>query len=817
MKRLTLILSILFLFAGLAQAQDVYFAGTNDSIGKIWKNNTLIYSINDTALVNLSTMQVTPDGRVYTAGYCRNSTYDYVQGCVWLNDSIIFNGGTNTAITKLALNGEQWTAAGVGENEWESVTGLVWQNGELLYAYSDSLFSNQIVALAIDTVTGDIYAGGSSSELEPQATVWKNDTILWREDQLSTIYDIALDDSDIYAAGSLFFGEQIRATLWQNDSIIFSIPSDNSEFDAIALHDGSIYLAGYNGDTLFIWRDNEILFNHPCTEYSVINALIVNGYGVYYAGQIDGVATVWKDGEILYQPEGCDNITSLAVLPTSPLPVFTINVESGNPDWGTVSGGGSYPYGDTIQIEAHPITGHDFLSWDDGDTNNPRDIVVTQDSTFIAFFGTLQFTITVESGNPDWGNVSGGGTFYYGDTIEIAASPNLGHVFLSWDDGNLDNPRSIVVTENRTYIGIFAVQQCFITTKVIPENSGTVLGGGLLYYGDTVSLIAQNNLGYVFSQWDDGDTETTKEIIVEGDATYTAVFHPLQFEITTECDPVEGGTVSGAGIYDFGTIATLKASANENYDFLCWSDGIVSNPRNVTVTQNANYKALFLYNSVLQYYTITVLSNNPLLGRVVGGGTYLSETTTEITAIPNTGAVFTGWQDDNMDNPRQIMVTGDSTFVASFAQEPAQTYTITIQFDEEQGYILGAGTYAANATATLAAIPNDGYRFVKWGDGNNQNPRTIVVTQNLTLAAFFNTTGVEENGGAIVTLYPNPTNDALHITGLEDENEISIYNALGICVKQVSIRGEEISVEDLPSGFYFILLQGKQPIKFVKQ
>ena len=187
MKKTALLIASLLLCFGFVQAQDVYFSGNHNGTGKIWKNNTLVYSISDTVPVHLSTMLMAPDSSVYTAGYSHDTTFDFVQGRLWLNDSLVFNAGSNTAINSLILNENGWTAAGVGENEWENVTGLVWQNGAMLYAYSDSIHSNQINALAIDTLSGDVYSGGISAELESKATVWKNDTILWREDSVSAI------------------------------------------------------------------------------------------------------------------------------------------------------------------------------------------------------------------------------------------------------------------------------------------------------------------------------------------------------------------------------------------------------------------------------------------------------------------------------------------------------------------------------------------------------------------------------------------------------------------------------------------------------
>ena len=854
--------------------QDIYVAGNHFTTGKVFKNNTLLYSITDSIDIQLKGIQVAEDGTVYGAGYAYSDSE--LHGCVWMNDSCIFAADTNTLFDHIALSGNDWTVAG-GNN--------VWQNGELLYSYNHGEDECHIHGLAIDTTTGNIYSGGAVVRSgEYHASVWQDDALLWMEDTISSVQSICFDGENLYSSGFLVENDSIfYGVIWQNDSIIYQM--ENANFVCIAAFNGSLYWTGISlTDTIVcIWQDGEELYSLP--ELSGASNLVINESGVYYTD----AETVYKDGEVLYQPDEWCILTDLVVKPAPTPPEYTITVESDNPDWGTVSGGGTYYYGDTIQIEAFPNIGHEFLCWNDGSVNNPRDIVVTQDSTFVAHFGRLQYTITVESDHPEWGSVSGGGTYYYGDTIEIAATPNLGHIFMGWNDGNNDNPREIIVTEDHTYTGLFTVQQCVITTEVTPEGAGTVTGGGIYYYGDTITLTAQSNTGYDFVSWDDGVTDNPRTVIVEGDATFTAVFNLLQYEITTAANPEEGGTVTGGGIYEYGSTAILTATPNDGFLFLCWNDGGGSNPRHVTVTGDATYTALFMQNgtptyiiTVLSnnpllgdvtgsgeypegstieisatpspqaffrgwddgntdnprsiivtedmtftaifevipqtYYDITVVSNDPLMGRVTGSGTFPVNATTTIEAIPYSGFYFTGWQDGNTDNPREILVIGDAIYTAYFDLMPVQTFTIMVQYDENQGYVLGGGSYVAGSTATLAAIANDGYYFVKWGDGNTDNPREILVDHDIIIAAFFNGTGVDEYDGRNISLYPNPASDKIRIEGLEEGDEISIYNAFGTCVKKLTLVGDnEIAVDDCAAGLYLVRINGRQTVKFVKR
>lgn len=63
-------------------------------------------------------------------------------------------------------------------------------------------------------------------------------------------------------------------------------------------------------------------------------------------------------------------------------------------------------------------------------------------------------------------------------------------------------------------------------------------------------------------------------------------------------------------------------------------------------------------------------------------------------------------------------------------------YTITVKAGEG-GTVRGGGVIESGQTTTLTAIPNSGYKFVKWSDGNTSDSRTITVTGNATYTAYF--------------------------------------------------------------------------------
>ncbi len=65
-------------------------------------------------------------------------------------------------------------------------------------------------------------------------------------------------------------------------------------------------------------------------------------------------------------------------------------------------------------------------------------------------------------------------------------------------------------------------------------------------------------------------------------------------------------------------------------------------------------------------------------------------------------------------------------------------YTVTLSVNNPtMGTVSGGGTYTQGATATISATANSGYHFEHWGDGNTQNPRSLTVTSDISLTAYF--------------------------------------------------------------------------------
>lgn len=111
---------------------------------------------------------------------------------------------------------------------------------------------------------------------------------------------------------------------------------------------------------------------------------------------------------------------------------------------------------------------------------------------------------------------------------------------------------------------------------------------------------------------------------------------------------------------------------------------------------------------------------------------------TAVTAIPNTGFHFVDWSDGSTNPIRsEANILSEMTFRANFF---INTYSLNYTAGSG-GSIQGFSNQTANygsSGATVTAVPNSGYRFVSWSDGNTNASRTDTnITQDISVTASF--------------------------------------------------------------------------------
>ena len=86
----------------------------------------------------------------------------------------------------------------------------------------------------------------------------------------------------------------------------------------------------------------------------------------------------------------------------------------------------------------------------------------------------VKYTVSVSVTPSGSGTVTGAGTYAKGTTIELNAIPNGGYEFLKWDDGETANPRTVTVTENKSYTAQFKETQSVLTGDITSDGKVNV-------------------------------------------------------------------------------------------------------------------------------------------------------------------------------------------------------------------------------------------------------------------------------------------------------------------------------------------------------
>ena len=443
---------------------------------------------------------------------------------------------------------------------------------------------------------------------------------------------------------------------------------------------------------------------------------------------------------------------------TLQIPSYTVSLSANPTNGGTVSGSGLYQQGQSCTVIATAANGYSFTNWTENGSvvsANPNyTFTVNSNRTLVANFSVQApntYTINASPNPSDGGTVTGGGSYQQGQSCTVAAVANTGYTFLRWtENGNQVSTNSnytFTVTGNRTLVAQFQILSFAISATVTPNNSGTVTGGGSYDYGQTCTLTATANSGYVFEKWTKDGIQVSSEAIysftVTEAASYVAHFQLQSFAINLSANPTIGGNVTGGGSYNYGQTCTVTATANPGYSFLQWVENgnQVSSNANYTFPVTGNRTLVAQFQS--QNYSISVSASPANGGSVSGGGNYDYGQSCTVTATASTGYTFFQWTENgnqvSANANYTFTVTGNRNLVAHFQ---LQSFIISVSASPANGgSVSGGNTYNYGQSCTVTATTNSGYNFTNWTENGSvvsASPSyTFTVNSNRTLVANF--------------------------------------------------------------------------------
>ena len=215
---------------------------------------------------------------------------------------------------------------------------------------------------------------------------------------------------------------------------------------------------------------------------------------------------------------------------------------------------------------------------------------------------------------------------------------------------------------------------------------------------------------------------------------------------TVSVSATEGGTATVNDAQSVtvqeGTIVTLRATANEGYDFAGWSVGGTTVSTNAvytaTVTASVEYVANFEKKAEVKKYTVSVSATEGGTATVNGGQSVTVEEGSLITlrATAHEGYSFIGWSVDGTTVSTNAVYVATATasveYVANFEKKAeVKKYTVSVSATEGGTATVNGGqsvTVEEGSLITLRATAHEGYSFIGWSvDGATISTNAVYV------------------------------------------------------------------------------------------
>ena len=194
---------------------------------------------------------------------------------------------------------------------------------------------------------------------------------------------------------------------------------------------------------------------------------------------------------------------------------------------------GRWPEGHELTLEATAGEGYSFKGWSDGNTDNPRKIVVSDNIALTAIFEVNVYKLTYVVDGEEYKTVD----VAYGTAIEPEAAPvKEGHSFSGWEGLPETMPAHDV-----TVTGSFTVNSYLLTFYV---DDVEIYSGMLEYGAEVVEPVVEVDPGRKFLGWEEEVPATmpAHDVEIHG---YTTSVSAID-EIINNCDgPVDVYSISG--------------------------------------------------------------------------------------------------------------------------------------------------------------------------------------------------------------------------------------------------------------------------------
>ena len=218
------------------------------------------------------------------------------------------------------------------------------------------------------------------------------------------------------------------------------------------------------------------------------------------------------------------------------------------------------------------------------------------------------------------------------------------------------------------------------------------------------SVTAVANSGYEFDSWSDGYKSPTRQDVVQGDKSFTAVFKKLP-NVYIKYEVTEGGKIVGnktQGAENGFTTSKVSAVASDGYRFVGWDDGLSSSERTDVANESKTYTAIFKKVHLITFSCD--LDKGIVMGsekQYVLDGNEIST----VTAIARIGYKFSHWSNGDGGEVYSFTPTDSEEIEAVFVKE-ALSFPI-LSINTENGSEITSTSEYLSCTVSVENAPTN--------------------------------------------------------------------------------------------------------------
>jgi hypothetical protein len=297
------------------------------------------------------------------------------------------------------------------------------------------------------------------------------------------------------------------------------------------------------------------------------------------------------------------------------------------------------------------------------------------------------YTLTINATNGSVDKLPNQTSYNHGTLVQLTPMPDGGYHFTGWSGDvatghETDNPLTVVMDQNRTITGNFAINTYTLTINAVHGNVDKNPNQISYNHGANVQLTPNADAGYHFGSWSGNipighESDNPLSVIMDQDRTITASFIPNPTPPTYTITATAGshGSISPLGIltFDKGENQTFVITSDPHYHIdSVYIDsvfiGAVTTYDFTNIDTNHTIHAVF---AVDKFSLMIGVSGDGTVTKIPNQSLYDYGSIVQLQADAPVGWKFSHWSDDGSGtaNPYSVIIDRNKNIAAIFAED----------------------------------------------------------------------------------------------------------------------------------------------------